>query len=151
MTESSIRLRPINDLLTDEAGQATRFWIPAYQRGYRWKPLQVTQLLDDIWEFIQNSDVGPKESFYCLQPLVIKRLTSRAARLFQRPNRLSTRLFRCVRGMGVRSLCRMEGRRSPRVARSIPKLLGGCGKNVLIKGAKWRTELPMAACLPVRG
>ena len=49
-----------------------RFWIPAYQRGYRWKPLQVTQLLDDVWEFIQNSEGGKRQAFYCLQPLVIK-------------------------------------------------------------------------------
>ena len=68
MKDSSICLKPINDLLTDEQGQPTRFWIPAYQRGYRWAPLQVTQLLDDIWEFTQGSE----GEFYCLQPIVIK-------------------------------------------------------------------------------
>ena len=52
MKDSSISIKPISDLLTDSEGQPTRFWIPAYQRGYRWKPLQVTQLLDDVWEFI---------------------------------------------------------------------------------------------------
>ena len=72
MTDSSICLKPINDLLTDVEGRPTRFWIPAYQRGYRWKPLQVTQLLDDVWEFIQNSEGGNRQAFYCLQPLVIK-------------------------------------------------------------------------------
>lgn len=72
MNDSSICIKPINDLLTDAEGQPTRFWIPAYQRGYRWKPLQVTQLLDDVWEFIQNSEGGNRQAFYCLQPLVIK-------------------------------------------------------------------------------
>ena len=72
MYDSSISTKPITDLLTDEEGHATRFWIPAYQRGYRWKPLQVTQLLDDVWEFIQDTEVGNRQSFYCLQPLVIK-------------------------------------------------------------------------------
>ena len=72
MTDSSICLKPINDLLTDAEGQPMRFWIPAYQRGYRWKPLQVTQLLDDVWEFIQDSEGGNRQAFYCLQPLVIK-------------------------------------------------------------------------------
>ena len=72
MKDSSICIKSINDLLTDAEGQPTRFWIPAYQRGYRWNPLQVTQLLDDVWEFIQNSDDGKREAFYCLQPLVIK-------------------------------------------------------------------------------
>ena len=72
MNDSSISTRPITELLTDENDNPTHFWIPAYQRGYRWKPLQVTQLLDDVWEFIQNTERGEKESFYCLQPIVIK-------------------------------------------------------------------------------
>ena len=67
---SSVSLVSICDLLENDQGTPTRFWIPAYQRGYRWKRLQVSQLLDDIWEFIQNNQGGP---FYCLQPLVIKR------------------------------------------------------------------------------
>ena len=72
MKDSSICIKPITDLLTDAKGRPMRFWIPAYQRGYRWKPLQVTQLLDDVWEFIQNSEGGKRQAFYCLQPLVIK-------------------------------------------------------------------------------
>lgn len=72
MKDSSICLKPVNDLLADDDGNPTQFQIPAYQRGYRWKPLQVTQLLDDVWEFIQNSDSGSREAFYCLQPIVIK-------------------------------------------------------------------------------
>ncbi len=72
MNGSSLFLKPINKLLTDEQGQSARFWIPAYQRGYRWTPLQVTQLLDDVWEFIKTSEGGHRQAFYCLQPLVIK-------------------------------------------------------------------------------
>ena len=72
MNDASISTRPITDLLTDKEGHPTHFWIPAYQRGYRWKRLQVTQLLDDVWEFIQDSGEGKKQSFYCLQPIVIK-------------------------------------------------------------------------------
>ena len=72
MKNSSICLKSINDLLTDEAGQPTRFWIPAYQRGYRWTPFQVTQLMDDLWEFIQGSEGGSRQAFYCLQPVVVK-------------------------------------------------------------------------------
>ncbi len=73
MKKSGIQLRPISALLSDDDGQPVRYWIPAYQRGYRWTALQVTQLLDDIWEFAQNIEGGPREAFYCLQPLVIKR------------------------------------------------------------------------------
>lgn len=71
MNHSDLCLKPIHELLTDENGNPTQFWIPAYQRGYRWKPLQVTQLLDDIREFSQRRNPQPEE-FYCLQPLVIK-------------------------------------------------------------------------------
>ena len=71
MNNSDLCLKPIHELLTDENGNPTQFWIPAYQRGYRWKPLQVTQLLDDIREFSQRRNPQPEE-FYCLQPLVIK-------------------------------------------------------------------------------
>ncbi len=60
-------LKPISELL-DES-----FFIPAYQRGYRWTKRQVTELLDDIKEFQQQAEEGPKNSFYCLQPIVVKK------------------------------------------------------------------------------
>ena len=44
------------------------YWIPKYQRGYRWTEVQVVQLLDDIWDFILSKRSG----FYCLQPVVIR-------------------------------------------------------------------------------
>ncbi len=43
-----------------------RFFIPNYQRGYRWTEQQVKDLLNDINEF-RNSGNG----FYCIQPLVV--------------------------------------------------------------------------------
>lgn len=49
---------------------SVHFWIPAYQRGYRWTSLQVTELLDDIWEFHQMDP--KKDDFYWLQPIVVK-------------------------------------------------------------------------------
>ena len=90
MNESSICLKPINDLLTDDKGQPRHFWIPSYQRGYRWKPLQVIQLLDDIWEFIQTSEGGKREAFYCLQPLVIKQLEDGRCEVVDGQQRLTT-------------------------------------------------------------
>lgn len=72
MTNASIQTRPVTELLANEQGQPLHYWIPDYQRGYRWQPRQVVQLLDDIWEFIQNSEGGNINAFYCLQPLVIK-------------------------------------------------------------------------------
>lgn len=44
-----------------------RFTIPSYQRGYRWDTAQVLSLLNDINEFTPQF-----QSFYCLQPLVLK-------------------------------------------------------------------------------
>lgn len=44
------------------------FFIPDYQRGYRWEKSHIFQLLSDIWDFT-NSKTG---SFYCLQPIVVK-------------------------------------------------------------------------------
>ena len=63
----NLELKPVNDLL------GKRFFIPSYQRGYRWKELQVQQLLDDIWEFRSNAENQTKEAFYCLQPIVVSK------------------------------------------------------------------------------
>lgn len=42
------------------------FVIPSYQRGYRWTPHNVTQLLDDLASFTDKE--------YCLQPLVLQEI-----------------------------------------------------------------------------
>lgn len=44
------------------------FFIPSFQRGYRWDIMQVEDLLNDIKEYI---DMENKESFLCLQPIVV--------------------------------------------------------------------------------
>lgn len=44
------------------------FFIPSFQRGYRWDIMQVEDLLNDIKEYI---DIENKESFLCLQPVVV--------------------------------------------------------------------------------
>jgi hypothetical protein len=71
MNEQQISLMSVGELRADASQAALRFYIPAYQRGYRWSPLQVEQLLDDIQEFTRRQNPQP-EDFYCLQPLVIK-------------------------------------------------------------------------------
>ncbi|WP_342804980.1 DUF262 domain-containing protein [Alteromonas sp. M12] len=63
---NELELKPINDLLE------LSFFIPAYQRGYRWSKRQVTELLDDIKEFQQQAENSNKNAFYCLQPIVVK-------------------------------------------------------------------------------
>jgi hypothetical protein len=68
MENNKISIRTINDLLK------SNFFIPSYQRGYRWTEQQVTELLNDINEFspkeIENSN---EKTWYCLQPIVVKK------------------------------------------------------------------------------
>jgi len=61
-----IEMREINKLIKEQ------FYIPSYQRGYRWDKKQVRDLLDDIYEFINKPNKKEGE-FYCLQPVVILR------------------------------------------------------------------------------
>ena len=63
--KDKLKLTSVNDLM------GMNFYIPSYQRGYRWKTRQVTDLLDDIWEF-HEKEKTPNE-IYCVQPLVVKR------------------------------------------------------------------------------
>ena len=63
--QEKIKLVPIKEILNE------KFYIPEYQRGYRWTSREVTDLLNDIAEFINNGRPGQT---YCLQPLVVKRL-----------------------------------------------------------------------------
>lgn len=69
-TEATIALKSVRALLGEPA-QPARYWIPSYQRGYRWTRVQVAQLLDDIWDFIETP--GAQHRFYCLQPIVVKK------------------------------------------------------------------------------
>jgi uncharacterized protein with ParB-like and HNH nuclease domain len=48
------------------------FFVPSYQRGYRWTDQQVEDLLNDFWDFARNTEKSEKE-FYCLQPVVVKK------------------------------------------------------------------------------
>ena len=66
ISNNELSLKPINDLL------AEKFIIPSYQRGYRWSKRQVKDLLNDIVDFQKGSESKNKESFYCLQPIVVR-------------------------------------------------------------------------------
>ena len=62
--ENIMELRTIPDLMK------MNFFIPEYQRGYRWESKQVNQLLNDLLAYFKSDD---KAAFYCLQPIVVKR------------------------------------------------------------------------------
>ena len=54
MAENSIEMKYVSDLL------GIKFFIPSYQRGYRWTEQQVKDILNDINDFkpvrFKNSD-----------------------------------------------------------------------------------------------
>jgi len=65
--ESILILKTINEL------KEFSFFIPSYQRGYKWTNKEVEDLLNDINDFkpreIGNTD---DRTWYCLQPIVLK-------------------------------------------------------------------------------
>lgn len=65
MQENQIKTLSITELLGDN------FYIPEYQRGYRWTKTNVLQLLNDIWEYRQEPN--NRNTFYCLQPVVVRK------------------------------------------------------------------------------
>ncbi len=64
-----------------------QFNIPSYQRGYRWGDQEVTELLDDLWEFQKAASKG---EFYCLQPIVLKRISENEFDVIDGQQRLTT-------------------------------------------------------------
>lgn len=70
--ENTITLKTINELL-----ETASFFIPSYQRGYRWDKQQVQNLLDDIYNFMVDDFASGQSEFYCLQPIVVRKIEER--------------------------------------------------------------------------
>ena len=70
-----IERKAISDLLKGD-----NFYIPSYQRGYRWTSKQVEQLLRDLFAYANSSHIEPENGkegdYYCLQPIVARKVTS---------------------------------------------------------------------------
>ena len=62
---SDIKRMSIADLLDGRS-----FYVPDYQRGYRWTDDQVEELLKDLLLF--SLAEKNKDSYYCLQPIVVR-------------------------------------------------------------------------------
>lgn len=85
MMENAITLKTVNELLQFS------FYIPSYQRGYRWTAQEVTDLLNDIDEFTPREVSGTdKKTWYCLQPIVVKRKDNNAYEVIDGQQRLTT-------------------------------------------------------------
>lgn len=63
------------------------FWVPGYQRGYRWGKEEVVQLLNDLDERVTADRT--KEDYY-LQPVVVKKKTDSRYELIDGQQRLTT-------------------------------------------------------------
>ena len=63
------RIRSIGDLLKEN------FYVPRYQRGYRWGKQEITIFLDDVLQYYNTTQNRENRvsKFYCLQPLVVKK------------------------------------------------------------------------------
>ena len=70
MDNSTITLKPVKELV------GMSFYIPDYQRGYRWLKQQATDFLEDIWAFTNDIHKSDDE-IYCIQPLVVQRKTDK--------------------------------------------------------------------------
>ena len=67
------------------------FFVPSYQRGYRWTIREATDLLNDINDFkplqVQNLD---EKTWYCLQPIVVKHIQDNLYEVIDGQQRLTT-------------------------------------------------------------
>lgn len=71
----------------DIINRKVNFIVPSYQRGYRWDKINVTDLLDDLLEFMQDPNSG---KFYCLQPLVVRKVDVNQYNVIDGQQRLTT-------------------------------------------------------------
>ena len=64
---NNLTLKQVSELLS------MKFYIPSYQRGYRWGEQEVKDLLKDIEDFAKSKK-SSNDEWYCLQPVVVKRM-----------------------------------------------------------------------------
>lgn len=71
MTDTSISMKSIEDLQhnPEDSNKPYRFFVPSYQRGYRWGKEEVSALMDDLSVFFDTQTIHHD---YCLQPIVVK-------------------------------------------------------------------------------
>ena len=82
---NSIELKTLNELAQYS------FFIPAYQRGYRWTEQEVRDLLNDINEFVPREiNETEEKTWYCLQPIVVKSRTENEYEVIDGQQRLTT-------------------------------------------------------------
>jgi uncharacterized protein with ParB-like and HNH nuclease domain len=76
------------------------FFIPSYQRGYRWTDQQAKELLEDIWEFSQKEKSS--NEWYCLQPIVVLKNKDNQDEVIDGQQRLTT-IYLILKYLGIES------------------------------------------------
>lgn len=87
----------VRELFSQLNQLSKHYFIPDYQRGYRWEKREITQLLSDLYEFMKHH--AEKEKFYCLQPLVvIERKANEVSTLPDEVRREAAKIYEVVDG-----------------------------------------------------
>ena len=84
-----LMLRSIDSIIQELNDKRETFFIPSYQRGYRWTSRQVSDLLNDLWEFAKRPQKR-EEDIYCLQPVVVTRRSPECWEVIDGQQRLTT-------------------------------------------------------------
>ena len=84
------------------------YFIPNYQRGYKWDEDNVNALLDDIAEFLEDDS---DKKFYCMQPIIVLK-DENTWRVLDGQQRLTTFYILCkYLGLDVKSSIEYETRK----------------------------------------
>ncbi|UJH92088.1 DUF262 domain-containing protein [Antarcticibacterium sp. 1MA-6-2] len=84
--DNILELKTISEL------QEFNFFIPSYQRGYRWSTKEVVELLNDISNFTPRliEEHSDEKTWYCLQPIVVKKIENGKYEVIDGQQRLTT-------------------------------------------------------------
>lgn len=100
MANNIVDIKSIGSLLDGK----NHFYVPCYQRGYRWNRKQVEELLGDLYSFRKQYTMGKGAgvgNFYCLQPVIVREIEDNSVRslaLGDKAADTSARLWELVDG-----------------------------------------------------
>ena len=95
-------IKTIKELLSiGRDNQEITYYMPSYQRGYKWKQQQVEDLLEDFKEFVSD-----KAHFYCLQPIMVQKVDGKY-NVIDGQQRLTT-LYLICKELGLEVHCKIE-------------------------------------------
>ena len=81
MANNIVDIKTIGSILDNK----NYFYVPCYQRGYRWNRKQVEELLSDLYSFHKQYNANSSKAagnFYCLQPIIVREITDDDVRAF---------------------------------------------------------------------